>query len=210
MQILNFLSIVLLTLRYTAATEALDHETYNRLVIATGGEEQFLDVLKSVSDRATSLRNGIKNILEGSFVGTHGFVTQVKFEDGVKWAAKLSKRSYLHIVRQGIEALDAIKRHCPDIPAPKIYGQIESLANSTLIYYFMEWVDGVPLYEDPQFDVCSQHVPYGGGNSSIVRYYATIPSLVVGQLAEFVYNLTICPIPSAKSRIVFSKTDWYL
>lgn len=208
MQILNFLSIVLLTLRCTAATEYLDYETYNRLVIATGGEDQFLDALKSVSDRATSLRNGIKNNLEGSFVGTHGLVTQVKFEDGVKWAAKVSKHSYFDIVRQGIEALDAIKQHCPDIPAPRIHGQIESLANSTLIYYFMEWVDGVPLYEDLQFDLCIQHIPCGAGNSSIVRYYATIPSPVVGQLAEFVYNLTTCPITPAESRILFFKTDW--
>jgi len=203
MKILTFLTIFLLGLRYTAATEGLDHETYSRLVVAAGGEEQFLDVLRSVSDHATSLRNGIKNVLEGSFVGAHGLVTQVKFEDGVKWAAKISKQRYLQIVREGLEALDAIKRHCPDIPTPKIHGQIECLANSTLIYYFMEWVEGVPLYEDPQFDVCSQHIPCGGGNSSIVRYDITIPSLVVAQLAEFVYNLTTCPIPTAESRIPF-------
>src|SRR5208282_4474400 len=69
MKILTFLTIFLLGLRYTAATEGLDHETYSRLVVAAGGEEQFLDVLRSVSDHATSLHNGIKNVLEGSFVG---------------------------------------------------------------------------------------------------------------------------------------------
>lgn len=203
MQILSFLSIILLSVRNTAATEGLDHETYKRLVIATGGEDQFRDALKSVSDHASSLRKGIKNILEGSFVGTHGFVTQVKFEDGVKWAAKISKPRYLHIVRQGIEALDAIARHCPGLSTPKIRGQIEYLANSTLIYYFMEWVDGVPLYEDPHFDVHCQHIPCDGRNSSVVRYDVTIPPLVVPQLAEFVYNLTTCPIPAAESGIPF-------
>src|ERR1700736_6478024 len=84
---------------------------FNRLVNETGGDVQFQALLNTISNRASSLRNGIKNNLNGCYQGYWGLVKKVTFDDGVKWAAKVSENKYLSRFLHGIDALHEIERY---------------------------------------------------------------------------------------------------
>ena len=88
----------------------------------------------------------------------------------------------------GMLALSSIAKHCPNIPAPKVKGWCER----KLDHYFTEWIEGKTLA-----DWVIEKDPH----SAKIK----IPRKMVNSLAEFVYNLTTCPIPKAESTNMFDK-----
>ena len=208
MRFLVFAAILLLlSVLNGAADEERDNlPMYNRIIKTLGSEEQFLTALKNVSDHASCLRNGIKNHLEGSFDGAYGLVKQVIFDDGIKWAAKISETRDYDITLDGFKSLAAVEEYCPYLSIARNHGKIESLANSTLIYHFSEWVEGHPLYKDSKWSLHTHHIVYDH-NSSVKIMNMTLPAPTISQLAQFIYNLTTCPIPRKKSIIFMFMTN---
>lgn len=165
---------------------------FDRLVNGIGDE--LPKILHNISAHASSLRNGTKCSLEGFYHGYNGLVKKVIFDDGVTWAAKIS--AYNTIL--GVDALRAVEKYCPFLPVPRIHGEVESAANSRVKFYLMDWLDGVSLYEDSEFGA-STIKEISPHNDTIISYKVELPQQVIPQLAEFVYNLTTCPIPRAHS-----------
>jgi len=81
-----------------------------------------------------------------------------------------------------IRALKLLHQYCPNIPTPKIKGYNQH----KIIYYFTDWIEGSILEDRVLRDPI---------NVSVVR----IPEKIITSLAEFVYNLTTCPIPKNES-----------
>jgi hypothetical protein len=165
------------------------------VVNGIGDGDELQNLLHNISDYASSLRNGTNCNLDGFYHGYNGLVKKVTFDDGVTWAVKISEYNTRSNTIQGVNALRAVEEYCPFLPVPRIHGEVESAANSTVMFYLMDWLDGVPLYEDSQCGAVKEISPH---NDSI-SYNVEIPQQVVPQLAEFVYNLTTCPIPRAHS-----------
>jgi hypothetical protein len=164
---------------------------FDRITNSTNGQFQY--ELVKITDYATSLRNGIKCYLDGKWLqGVHGLVVKVKFEDDLEWAVKIADvQSDFNSVTASIEAVESskmIERYCPEIPIPKVRGQLQFLLNSTLGYYLMDWVEGEALKNrlEPPWSSATEH---------------TIPNTTLVQLADLFYNLTVCEIPEIESEI---------
>jgi hypothetical protein len=146
-----------------------------RILDEAGGRTQFDLELMKVSTQASLLRNGTGNVISPVGQGAYGFVSRVRFDDGVSWAVKIFEKVSLQGVEQGISSLNAIKAYCPEIPVPRVQGVVHSLGNTTLSYYFTDWVEGHPIdrrdedYECRILNLLNQ-VP-GEGHRSICRIY---------------------------------------
>jgi hypothetical protein len=174
-------------------TGPLSHRLYD----ATGGKDQFVFELEKLSLHASELRNGISNNLYPVWEGSSGYVTRLKFEDGVSWAAKISENLEKE-AEQGVMALKAIEQYCPGIPAPRVHGELYVFGNSRFRYYFTDWIDGHSLQDTQEYIMN----PRGPG-----EYEITIPDRVIPQVAQFIHNLTSCPIPP-HIRIVLCCYNW--
>lgn len=193
-----FIILIQLTLKATSAI--LQDRLYN----AAGGKHEFLMDLVRISDRASALRGGIENIVGEIRQGGSALIQRLDFDDGVRWAAKMSQNKFLPEMRYARSSLNGIQRYCPNIPAPRFQGEIETLANSSLIYYITDWIDGTELfeklrYEELQFD---ERFLNSEGNESI-HINVTLSNKLITQLAEFAYNLTACPIPKYEGKSLF-------
>lgn len=166
------------------------HERPRKLLeFVPGGRERCL---REISARAAFLRGGIQNTIHefDLMEGAYGYVIQVNFHDGVQWAAKISSNINRQFISDGKQATEAIETYCPGIPLPKYHGQLESIKDTDLVYCFMDWIRGRPLTEIVRY----HSLPHVDGmNYTFVE--STIPRRTIRQLAEFVYNLTTCPIP---------------
>jgi hypothetical protein len=158
----------------------------NRLIRTVGSKEQLFLELDKISVHASTLRNGTKSVIELGGEGATGLVSRIKFTDGITWAAKVSEARFHSHMQRGIASIQAVERYCPSVPVAKVHTQVEPLANHTLYYYLTDWIDGHTLGEDPEY-----RETYVGLSTSEVA----IPQKVLIQLAEFVYNVTTCPIP---------------
>lgn len=158
-----------------------------------GGKERLEALWKDVSDHASIMRDGMKNVMDGDHQGLTALIKRITFEDGVEWAAKLSQNGPLEYVQQGLNSIQAIERYCSDIPIPRTHGTLQTVANSSFIYHFMDWIDGVPLNKD------SEYVVIEYDHLGISHLNITLPNQIIPQLAEFVYNLTTCRIPQTQS-----------
>jgi hypothetical protein len=151
-----------------------------------------------VSTQASLLRNGTGNVISPVGQGAYGFVSRVRFDDGVSWAVKIFEKVSLQGVEQSISSLNAIKAYCPEIPVPRVQGVVHSLGNTTLSYYFTDWVEGHRIdrrdedHEVEFFDLGTYRIKF--------------PEKAINQYAEFIYNLTVCPIENSES-LVFN-TDF--
>jgi hypothetical protein len=165
------------------------------LEFVPGGRERCL---REISARASALRGGIGNMIHEMDLmeGAYGYVIQVNFHDGVQWAAKISSNVNRQFILNGIQATEVIETYCPGIPLPHYHGQIESIKDTELIYCFMDWIRGRPLAEIVRYHSLPAVV---GMNYTFVE--TTIPRRTIRQLAEFVFNLTTCPIPSGESTL---------
>lgn len=173
-----------------------------QFVNRTGGAKQYLSSIHQMEQVASNIRNGtpchISKLSNWSY-GSYGVVAPLTFDDGEKWAVKIS--GYPSKAIAGVNALKAIGRYCPELRVPKIWGEPGYLTNKTYAFYFMDWLEGRPLYDD-------YHLYWKDSNMSQYYNTATSPKSVtvrmhertLTQLAEFLYNLTTCPIPDKESK----------
>jgi hypothetical protein len=150
---------------------------------AIGGIDQFEFEIKNVIIEASSVRNDMPASLVEFDHGGNALIAKICFADGICWAAKIMENGPLakQVISSAAEALTLIERYCPDIPIAKFKGW--GTSQGKLLYYFTEWIEGKQL---------SANVSDSGTTFSI-------PEKVVTLLAEFVYNLTTCPIPKKES-----------
>ena len=155
----------------------------HRVLQAIGGIDQFEFEVKNVIIEASSVHKDIPASLVEFNHGRNALVAKICFVDGICWAAKMMENcSWAEpIISSAAEALMLIERYCPDIPIAKFKGW--GTSQGKLLYYFTEWIEGKRLYAN---------VSDSGATFSI-------PEKVVTLLAEFVYNLTTCPIPKEES-----------
>jgi hypothetical protein len=172
----------------------------------TGGEEQFSTQLKIIERYGSELRNGTKCHLETQYYqGCNGMVARATFNDGIQWAVKIQANDddgygYESMTRT-INAMCAIGRYCPDLPTPRIRGEMGYLANQTLIYHFMDWMKGISLDEDPDYIEISEPESNTELNTTLPVYIqGTLPEKTIVGLAEFVYNLSTCALPQSEGK----------
>lgn len=193
----SFLSLAVLT----AIVVHSDLLGADRVRLACGSEEAVNEAFRNISTQASALRHDIKCSINwnGSLQGATGLVKQVNFDDGVRWAVKLVDIGSFHWVQEGFRSLEMIEKYCPGIAIPRQCGESGTLnlANGSLTYYFMEWLEGQELLAKCQYRNSSNEKW-----SKTSRQIFSIPHCLVSQLAEFVYNLTTCPIPQDESTIL--------
>jgi hypothetical protein len=177
-----------------------------RFVEITGGETQFLTQLKTIERHGSELRNGTKCHLETQYYqGWSGVVARATFDDGIQWAVKIlannvDGRGYNSMV-DAMAAIRAIGHHCPNLPTPRLRGEMGYLANRTLIYYFMDWMKGIPLDEDPDYT----EIPVSQSDTEVdptlpVWIEGSLPEKTIIGLTEFVYNLSTCVLPQTEGK----------
>ena len=150
-----------------------------------GGKDQLQDEINEAIASASVWRDNIPaSLVQMNVRGAAGAVAKICFVDGVCWADKMianplrNEEAYY-----GVMAIFTVQQYCPNIPTAKFvgYGQWK------LRHYFSEWIQGQTLHDK----VASNYTP-----GTPVK----IPEKVVTSLAEFVYNLTTCPIPREESK----------
>ena len=127
-------------------------------------------------------------------VGRYAIVSKVCFHDGICWAVKMYQNRPASIFGRAIDfgasAADLLQRYCPHIPINAARG----CGVHKLRYCFTDWVQGETLF-DRYFPSTTEWAPMAMEKATI-----TIPQKTVSSLAEFVYNLTTCPIPANESK----------
>jgi hypothetical protein len=160
-----------------------------RLLEAAGGRTNLDLGIGNVSTHASSLRNGTGNVIEPAGQGGYGFVCKVNFDDGVSWAVKIFEERSYKGAELALNSLVAIEEFCPEIPVPLVFGDIYLLGNTSLYYYFTSWVEGRPMKYDKDYSVKL---------SELGQSHFTMPEKAVEEIAQFLYNLTMCPIRNWK------------
>jgi hypothetical protein len=160
-----------------------------RLLEAADGRTNFGIGMRNISTHASSLRDGTGNVMEPAGQGGSGFVCKLGFEDGVSWAVKTFASSSYNSVELGVKSLRAIGEFCPEIPVPQVQGDIYTLGNTSLSYYFTDWVEGRSLDHDKDYSLKL---------FELGKYGLTLPEKAVEEIAQFLYNLTMCPIRNWK------------
>jgi len=165
------------------------------ILAAVGGVPELKAEVIFLMAEASSLRNGISISKDVRLeVGNYAIVSKICFEDGINWAAKMYENRpssiYNRAVDYGTSAATVVQRYCPDIPINTPRG----CGLHKLKYCFTDWIEGETL-----FDKYSVKRKLASWEQSTI----TIPSKIVTSLAEFVYNLTTCPIPETESKAFF-------
>jgi len=121
------------------------------------------------------------------FKVSRAIIAKICFTDGICWAAKISKiLPRDRATAYGIEAMILVEDYCPNIPIGKLMGSFRNKVR----YYFTQWIEGRNLLDEV----------FGSRVYARVGETFSIPKAVVTSLAEFVYNLTTCPIPRKNVR----------
>jgi hypothetical protein len=175
---------------------SVNHE--NTIVAAVGGFRALKAEVIFIMNEASSRRN-VTAILKAVHLDVHDYaiVSKLCFTDGICWAVKLYKNlpnstDYSRKIDYGISAVNLIQQYCPSIPINTPRG----CGVHKLRYCFSDWIEGEDLLE--------KHFPFKLLTSSeSLRLTITIPPKIVSSLAEFVYNLTTCPIPEIESKTFF-------
>jgi len=153
-----------------------------------GGEDQLQDEVNSAVAYVSRLRDNMPASLVQMKVGAAGVVAKICFVDGICWADKmLSNPLRIEEAQCGVTAVLAVQKYCPNIPTPKLHG----FGREKLHHQFSEWIQGQTLHDK----VDSDYMP------------VQIPEKVVTSLAEFVFNLTTCPIPRDESKNYFDNRE---
>ena len=92
-------------------------------------------------------------------------------------------------IQYGIWATALVQQYCPNISIAQFKGCSRP---HKLLFCFTEWIEGKNLRDK----ILGESPIMATVGTSI-----TIPAKVVTSLAEFVYNLTTCPIPKNESKI---------
>ena len=152
-----------------------------------GGKDQLQDEVNDAIAYASTWRDNIPASLVQMKVGAAGAVAKICFVDGICWADKmLANPLRIEEAYYGVMAIFTVQQYCPNIPTAKFRGY----GRGKLGHYFSEWIQGQTLHEKVE----SYHTP-----GTPVK----IAEKVVTSLAEFVYNLTTCPIPKDESKKLY-------
>jgi hypothetical protein len=148
-----------------------------------------------ISKLASSMRDGIGNSANPGRDGRGAFgsILRIAFDDGIKWASKVCPRRYYEALNHSINALTVLEKFCPHLPVVRAHGGIVAVESSNdFVFHFIDWVEG-------------SH-PYGNTTKSNNGLYEwSLPRNLIIQLAEFVYNLTTCPLPVPESKNTFER-----
>jgi hypothetical protein len=168
------------------------------ILVAVGGEVSELKAeVIFIMNEASSRRN-VTSILKAVHlgVGPYAIVSKVCFNDGICWAVKMYENRPSSIfdraIDYGTSAANLVQQYCPDIPINTPRG----CGVHKLRYCFTDWIEGETLF-DRYFPITRQLQPSE-------QVTITIPQKTISSLAEFVYNLTTCPIPEIESKLFFS------
>ena len=177
----------------TGNISLLDLESINPDIIdSMGGMDQLKIELKNAMRQGSSMRNGLPVSLMEFHTGSTAIIAKICFPDDICWTMKMYedfKLLNLH-VQYGINAMTLIHQYCPNVPIPKFKG----CNRGRFLYCFTEWIEGQTLVDK----ILSSPILETGKTS------ITIPQNVVVSLAEFVYNVTTCPIPENLRKKIFS------
>jgi len=149
-----------------------------------GGVPQLKVEVAEAMAYATTLRNNTLAHWSTSYAGAGGFVAKICFEDGVCWADKMfAGFRRTQYASYGEVVMCLVHEYCPNIPVPAS----KAWFSLRIAHHMTDWVEGRSLFE---------RVIHGG--SELYTPNATtfrIPIKVVNSLAQFVYNISTCPIP---------------
>jgi hypothetical protein len=173
-----------------------DAEMLQRFVNLTNGEEHLPSAIRQIKQAASQLRNGTPCSMDTKWLhGSYGMVAPMIFNDGMKWAVKVSEYELHLLIIQAVNVARLIEQNCPTIPIPRTHGEIQFLENNTHVFYFMDWLEGILLYRDPQYRAGSALYNTTTNTTIDDSIVISLPEKIVTDLAEFIYNLTMCPIP---------------
>ena len=163
------------------------------ILAAVGGAPQLKAEIIYIMNEASSMRNVSTSKTVNLGVEGNSIIAKICFKDGICWVANIYENRP-GICNRGVDygpsAAALVQRYCPDIPinAPRRCGLHK------LKYCFTDWVVGETLF-DRLGDSMKMKLK--------TRQTIPIPQKTVTSLAEFVYNLTTCPIPKAESKALF-------
>ena len=162
------------------------------LTNVTGGRIPFLQALRLITDAAAPLHNNNEvHFFDLVDKGAGGLIGRLDFYDGATWAVKIGAENVSDRVRYGVATMKMLEKYCPEIPVPRVHGNLTLLGN--LSYYFMDWVPGKIMAWDCNYDKIGEGVNEVGEMNE--KWNVTVPERIMKQLAEVTYNLTNCPIP---------------
>jgi hypothetical protein len=164
-----------------------------------GGLPELKTEVVFIMEEASSRRN-VTSILKSIHlnIGSYTLASKLCFTDGICWAVKMYENRpdsfYGRSIDYGISAAELVQRYCPEIPINTPRG----CGLHKLRYCFTDWIEGETLFD--------RHFPTAEflASSRLEPMTITIPQKTVSSLAEFVYNLTTCPIPWIESKTFFS------
>jgi hypothetical protein len=197
--ILLLLHIMLISATLTATKKEIEKLTGISLTGSmlevlnhVGGKDQLEDEINDAIAYASTLHGNIPaSLVQIKTMGAAGIVGKICFTDGICWADKmLANPMRIEEAYYGAMAITVVQRYCPNIPTVKLCGYRQG----RLQHYFSEWIPGQTLHDKVESN-------YTEGTS------IKIPEKVVTSLAEFVYNLTTCPIPREGSKKLLLSTE---
>ena len=161
-----------------------------RILVAVGGVPELKSELTFIINEASSNRNVTSSLTTVHLqVGTSAIVSKICFDDGICWALKMYVNRpgsiFDQTIDDGITASSLVRRYCPYIPINTPRG----CGVHKLRYCFTDWIEGESLFQR----YFPRTVLAPGERATV-----TIPQKTVSALAEFVYNLTTCPIPETE------------
>jgi hypothetical protein len=172
---------------YSALAHAPAITAVSWILESAGGMDQFeVEVNLAVAYASSSRNNIVPASLVEFIAGGGGVTAKICFVDGVCWADKMIAGDLdVQECNYGVVAMSLVRQYCSHIPIPKYLGSRRGI----LYHYFTEWVEGPTLHERV----------FATNSSCTMGTFVKIPRKVVTALAEFIYNLTTCPIPREES-----------
>ena len=150
-------------------------------------EEGVAVEIQTMLEAASTLRGAPCTIQD--VISSQRLVFKICFPDLDCWAAKWGHLDDRQEIVSGIKALTLVEQYCPNIPATKLKGW--NMGNY-FIHYFTEWAEGEGLRNRSNLTQTREVV---------------IPHQVITSLAEFVFNLSTCMIPSPDR--IFPKSNFF-
>jgi hypothetical protein len=166
-----------------------EDKALSEILAAIGGVPELKAEINFLMTKASSLRNGIPVLKDVQLeVGNDAIVAKMCFEDGICWAAKMYENLPGGFVNRAVDygtsAATLVQRYCPEIPINTPRG----CGLHKLKYCFTDWIEGYNLAH--KFSA----------KRKLEGSTIALPPKTVNYLAEFVYNLTTCPIPEAEGK----------
>ena len=156
-------------------------------------ENEVLEVLSIASKLRQRLRTSPDVIL---IPQQNVVVVKICFEDGKCWAAKIFRKNIYEArdIERGIYVTSLIKEYCSWIPINAFRG----CDSYNLEFCFSDWIEGRSSIDPVSVISESYHWYF---NFFVLTRLVSVPDKLVVSLAEFVYNLTTCPIPVGESTV---------